>query len=250
MTQPIPILMYHQIDAPPPRGTPLRSLVVAPRDFGWQMRMLKLMGFRGLGLTELLPYLRGAKAGKVVGITFDDGYRNNIEHALPALQRVGFSATCYAVSGLIGKTNAWDAAIGVPAKPLMTRAELREWRRAGMEIGAHTRTHLDLAAAGARAARDEIEGCRHELEDAIGEPVRHFCYPFGEYDRAVVALVREAGFHSAVTTNRGRACAAHDFFHLPRVPVSRATHPLQFLQKLLTSYEDRRGTEVARHDGQ
>ncbi|MDF3833276.1 polysaccharide deacetylase family protein [Cupriavidus basilensis] len=210
--------------------------------------MLKLMGFHGLCIRELVPYLHGEKVGKVVGITLDDGYRNNIEHALPVLQRFGFTATCYAVSSLVGKTNAWDTSIGVPAKPLMAQGELREWGRAGMEVGAHTRTHMDLTKADAATARDEIEGCRQELEDMLGEPVRHFCYPFGEYDKAIVDQVREAGFHTAVTTNRGRASAGHDLFRLPRVPVSRTTHPGQFLQKLITAYEDQRGTDAASHD--
>ena len=82
-----PILMYHQIDASPPKGTPLRGLTVTPERFGRQMGLLRWMGYRGVSINELEPYLRGEKTGKVVGITFDDGYRNNLEHALPVLQR-------------------------------------------------------------------------------------------------------------------------------------------------------------------
>ena len=74
----IPILMYHQIDAPPPRGTMLRGLIVAPSSFNWQMKMLRLMGYTGLSMRDLEPYLQGEKKGKVVGITFDDGYQNNL----------------------------------------------------------------------------------------------------------------------------------------------------------------------------
>ena len=79
--------MYHQIDAPPPKGTPLRGLVVAPASFAWQMRMLKMMGYTGLSMRDLEPYLLGKKYGKVVGITFDDGYKNNHLHALPVLKK-------------------------------------------------------------------------------------------------------------------------------------------------------------------
>ncbi|MCY0856377.1 polysaccharide deacetylase family protein [Cupriavidus sp. D39] len=248
MTSHIPILMYHQIEAPPPRGTPMRGLVVAPRAFAWQMRMLRLLGFQGLALRDLLPYLRGERAGRVVGITLDDGYRNNLQHALPVLLRCNFTATCYAVSSLAGHTNRWDAEIGVPEKPLMTVAELREWSRAGMEVGAHTRTHVDLTSVNSVVARDQIEGSRHDLEAALGVQVRHFCYPFGRFDNVTADLVREAGFHTAVTTNRGRAVAGRNLFELPRVPVSRSTHPGQFLQKLVTAYEDRRGMESKDHD--
>jgi len=83
----IPVLMYHQIDAPPPRGTPLRGLIVAPSSFAWQMRMLRLMGYRGLSMRELEPYIQGHKQGKVVGLTFDDGFQNNVQNALPILLR-------------------------------------------------------------------------------------------------------------------------------------------------------------------
>ena len=70
---PIPILMYHQIDTPPVRGTPLRGLVVHPKDFNNQMRWLKWMGYQGLSMRDLEPYLAGEKPGRVFGITLDDG---------------------------------------------------------------------------------------------------------------------------------------------------------------------------------
>jgi len=73
---PIPILMYHQIDIPPVRGTPLRGLVVHPKDFHNQMRWLKWTGYQGLSMRDLEPYLAGKKQGKVFGITLDDGYKN------------------------------------------------------------------------------------------------------------------------------------------------------------------------------
>ncbi|MEY2622719.1 MAG: hypothetical protein RIT26_2539, partial [Pseudomonadota bacterium] len=111
MHLPIPILMYHQIDQPPPRGTPLRGLVVSPRSFSWQMAMLRALGYQGLSMRDLEPYLEGRKQGRVVGITFDDGYQNNFDHALPILRRHGHTATCYAVSGLIGQSNVWDAGV-------------------------------------------------------------------------------------------------------------------------------------------
>nr|MDQ6882249.1 polysaccharide deacetylase family protein [Pseudomonadota bacterium] len=97
-SRPIPILTYHQVDRPPPRGVPYRGLVVAPDAFARQMALLRMLGYRGLSMTALEPYLRGDQAGKVVGITLDDGYVNNLEHALPVLRRHGFSATCYIVS--------------------------------------------------------------------------------------------------------------------------------------------------------
>ena len=235
----IPILMYHQIDVPPPRGTPLRGLVVSPFSFSWQMKMLKLLGYRGLSMRDLEPYLMGKKSGKVVGITFDDGYRNNLENALPVLKQQGFTATCYGVSGLIGGTNIWDIGV-VDEKPLMSLQDWQQWHASGMDVGSHTRSHAKLIELSAEDARAEIIDSKLELERAIGCEVRHFCYPYGLYGLEHAHMAREAGYATATTTHRSRVALGDDPYALRRIMVARATNPLQFLMKVATSYEDRR----------
>jgi peptidoglycan/xylan/chitin deacetylase (PgdA/CDA1 family) len=215
----IPILSYHQVDRPPPRGTPVRSLVLPPWRLAAQLQALRALGWQGLSMRELQPYLRGERHGKVVGITFDDGYRNNLRHALPVLQRLGFSATVFMVSGQLGGTNAWDHALGVPASPLMTAAELREWIDAGMEVGSHTRNHVNLAQCDDATAREEITGSRLDLEDVLGVPVRSFCYPYGGHRPEHAEMVREAGYTSATTIVSARTREGDDMFRLPRVSV-------------------------------
>ena len=238
---PVPILTYHQIDVAPPRAARFRSLIVAPDAFARQMGFLKMLGYQGLSMTALQPYLSGEKKGKVVGITLDDGYRNNLTHALPILQRHGFSATCYCVSQRLGFTNAWDSELGVAQVPLMDAAELREWVGAGQEVGAHTRTHARLIQLEPAQAAEEISGCKAELEHITGGRVDHFCYPFGEFAAEHVKIVKAAGFQTATTTHRGRANHKHDPFLLPRVPVLRSTALPVLWAKLATGYEDRRG---------
>lgn len=235
----IPILMYHQIDEPPPSGTPLRGLVVSPGAFARQMWMLRMLGYQGLSMVALQPYLRGEKTAKVVGISFDDGYLNNHTHALPALSQNGFSATCYAVSALTGGHNDWDAGL-VARKPLMDVGHWREWLAAGMEIGSHTRHHADLTVLDEAAARTEIADARSELEDRFAVPVQQFCYPYGRYSRRDRDLVEQAGYINATTTHRSRAKPGDDPFLLPRVIVAQATKPWHFWLKIASSYEDRR----------
>lgn len=237
--QSIPILTYHQIAEAPPKGAPFRSLYVSPAAFARQMAMLRLLGYRGVSVCDLLPYLRGEKKGKVVGITFDDGYRNNLVHALPVLQKEGFTSTCYVVSSLLGQTNLWDQALGIAQTPLMTAEELRAWLGGGQEIGAHTRTHANLELMNDQASQAEIMGSKVELEAMLGAKIAQFCYPYGAYRPAHVEQVRAAGYATATTTKRGRAGSASDLFELPRVPVVRATTLPVFLLKLLTGYEDR-----------
>lgn len=218
----------------------MRGLVVSPQSFGRQMALLKLMGYRGLSMSELEPYLRGEKRGKVVGLTFDDGYQNNVTHALPVLLRHGFSATCYAVSGALGGTNAWDAKLGIISKPLMTAREWQIWQSRGMEIGSHTCNHVDLRKCTDEQAALEIRQSRLDLEQQFQVPVRHFCYPYGWFASQHRQMVVDAGYETATTTARGRVVLGDDLFALKRIKVARATTLVMFAAKILTRYEDKR----------
>jgi peptidoglycan/xylan/chitin deacetylase (PgdA/CDA1 family) len=235
------ILTYHQIDLAPPPPAQFRSLYVAPSAFARQMHCLKLLGYRGISMGELLPYLRGDKPGKVVGLTFDDGYCNNLQHALPVLQEYGFTATCYVMSHLLGKTNVWDIPNGVKQADLMTPSQIRQWVQAGMEIGAHTQTHCKLPLVSDADAVREINDCKAELGALLGEAVDHFCYPYGLYEARHAAIAQDAGYLSATTTQRGKVMAGMDLFQLRRIPVVRSTSMPQFLLKLLTGYENGKG---------
>ena len=239
MSRPIPILMYHQLDVPPPRGTPLRGLVVSPRAFDWQMAMLKALGLQGLSMQDLEPYLDGRKQGRVVGITFDDGYLNNHDHALPILRRYGHTATCYAVSHLIGRTNLWDEGVVAP-QMLMGKEHWLRWLDAGMDVGSHTCHHIDLQVTDDAQALSEMQESKSVLESELGAPVRHFCYPYGRYHDRHAQMVRQAGYLTATTMRRGRVHDQHDPYLLPRVMVACSTYPWHMALKVLTDYEDRR----------
>ncbi|MFT7325151.1 MAG: peptidoglycan/xylan/chitin deacetylase (PgdA/CDA1 family) [Rhodoferax sp.] len=239
-TSPIPILVYHQIEEAPPRGAAFRSLIVSPARFSRQMAFLNLLGYRGLSMSALQPYLTGMLTGKVVGITFDDGYLNNLAYALPVLKRYGFSSTCYAVSQQLGQTNVWDLANGIAQTPLMTALQLRQWVAGGQEVGAHTRHHVRLTQVHAAIAMTEITLCMSELQDLTDSPVRHFCYPYGDFTPEHVAMARAAGFETVTTTQRSRCLSGEELMQLPRVPVLRSTTLPTFWLKLATDYEDRR----------
>lgn len=239
-TRPIPILVYHQIAAAPPKGSPFRSLYVAPEAFARQMAWLERLGYQGLSMTALQPYLKGQENGKVVGITFDDGYLNNLSNALPSLMKHRFSSTCYAVSGLLGKTNVWDVKAGIAQTPLMNEAQLREWVAGGQEVGSHTHQHIDLTDSQPENCRFEIALGKNQLESVVENPVAHFCYPYGRYQPEHRAMVDELGFLTATTTQRSRCHPQTDMLQLPRVPVLRSTVLPLFWLKIATAYEDRR----------
>lgn len=238
--RPIPILVYHQIDEPPPRGASFRSLYVTPAAFARQMRFLRLLGYQGLSMSALLPYLLGEKYGKVVGITFDDGYLNNLTRALPVLQAHGFSSTCYVVSQRLGQTNVWDAEVGIAPAELMNAAHLRQWVAGGQEVGAHTRHHVNLGECEDALAEEEISLSKKELSAHTGRALEAFSYPYGRYADRHLEMVHQAGFETATTTVRGRVRAGLNLLELPRVPVVRSTTLPVFWLKVVSGYEDRR----------
>lgn len=239
----IPILMYHQVDAEPPKGSPMRGLVVSPGAFARQMAALNALGYRGKSMGHLLPYLRGEQSGKVFGITFDDGYENNLRCALPVLKRYGFTATCYVVANQVGKTNSWDLNRGVKQVPLMTATELQAWINAGQEVGSHTLNHANLETLNKTEQFKEICESKVQLESLIQQNagVQHFCYPYGSLNKSAVQNVKTAGYLTATTTVRGRAVQGQsEHLLLPRVLVSRTTTWMQLLLKCLSRYEDKR----------
>ena len=237
----IPILMYHQIDEVPPPGVALRNLTVSPASFERQMKRLKHWGFRGLSMRDLEPYLRGELRDRVVVITFDDGYVNTHDNALPILKKHGFTATCYAVSHQIGGHNLWDMPMGMLQKPLMNASAWKHWIESGMDVGSHTCDHIDLSQADEALAKLQIEQSKLELEQMFGVSVRHFCYPYGRFLPPHLEWVAKAGYVSATTTQRGRVhtCQAVNQFSLPRVLVNHRTTWAHLGLKLFTAYEDR-----------
>ena len=234
----IPILMYHQIDASPPKGTPLRGLVVSPGTFARHMSLMHFLGYTGLSMGALMPYLKGEKTGKVFGITFDDGYENNFHNALPVLRRLRFSATCYAVAARLGQSNIWDIDEGIGQVSLMDAGQLQAWIDAGQEVGSHTSHHVDLTVCDKQTLESEISGSRRMLETFLRQPggVQHFCYPYGRFNTDSLNCAGQAAYVSATTTRRGRAQVplVDGALALPRVLVSRSTTLVQLLLKCFT----------------
>jgi peptidoglycan/xylan/chitin deacetylase (PgdA/CDA1 family) len=156
-----------------------------------------------------------------VAITFDDAYAELEQEALPVLARNGQTATIYACPGLLGAPS--DLVLGGGGvhedAALMDAAALRRADAAGFAVESHSSTHPRLTSLDDARLAAEVAGSRSALAEVLGREVRHFAYPFGNYDDRVVAAVAAAGYQSAVTTDHG-AMADHDLLRVPRVYVS------------------------------
>lgn len=229
----IPILLYHSIDVPPARDKPFRSLHVHPDRFRSQMVWLKRLGYQGLSMRDALPYLQGKKQGKVAVITFDDGFLNTYQHAMPILNELGFTATNYFVANQIGGRNEWDIPHDAVEIPCMTAEQMRDWAANGHEVGAHTLDHIYLPGADAAEADRQIADSKTVIESLLGAEVTNFCYPYGGETQAIRDMVQKAGYIHSTTTKRGHAKSTNDPFGLPRRYIRRTDNTLFFLKKLL-----------------
>lgn len=230
----ISILMYHQVGAFAPMRAH-RANYCDHRRFAAQMGLLARLGYRVLDLDGALECLAGTRPTppRAVVLTFDDAYENFYEYALPVLARHGFPATVYAISGWLGRRAEWFAKDpGRPIPALMSAGRLREIQGAGITVGSHTANHVKLAEVPRDVQRSELADSKSALEDRLGTPVRHLCYPFGSFDLDAVRTAAETGYASATTCLRGAAGPADHPLALPRKAISFGDNLLGYWWKL------------------
>lgn len=215
LTTGFPIFTYHKIGSRP-QHTKWRSLYLSPRRFARQMGELASAGYSTARLSGLRP--AEGNPGKKFAITFDDGYANVAAHAVPVLAAHRFQAIQFIVAELIGGENSWDVNEGEVPERLMNVEEIREWLRMGHEIGSHTGTHPRLTRIPRAQMKEEIGASKRRLEDLFGVPVRHFSYPYGDYDNHVIAEVARAGYETACTHLESGLCSSGTpSLELPRI---------------------------------
>jgi peptidoglycan/xylan/chitin deacetylase (PgdA/CDA1 family) len=182
----VPVLMYHQIGEE--KGN---DAVISASRFAEHMEYLHKHGYRTLTLDELADYLDGRAElpPKPVVLTFDDGYRDTYEIAMPLLKKYGFKSTLFIPAGEAEQRYSW--------------AELREMKAAGMEIGSHSFSHRDLGAMTPQRQAEEIGRSKEALDRNLGQDSRYFCYPNGSYNAETLRLLRANGFRLAVTIEPG-----------------------------------------------
>jgi peptidoglycan/xylan/chitin deacetylase (PgdA/CDA1 family) len=233
-TSVLPILMYHRVADDGPAA--LRRYRLSPAAFDEQLHWLREQGYRGLTLGEWRTACerRRALPGRAVMLTFDDGYRDFAEEALPLLERHGFPATVFVVADAVGRTSDWDAAHGEPA-PLMSWDELRALRVRGAELGSHTCTHRPPSGLSNAEAVRELVRSRALIEDELGEPPTAIAYPYGDLDRAVAHLAGACGYTLGFTCEPRCAELTERPLELPRLEV-QGHFTVADLTRLLTHH--------------
>ena len=237
----VPVLCYHHV-APARRGARLKWLYVKPTIFARQLQELRSACYSTPESLTTQPAascckdadgsLHGNPDRRVV-LTFDDGFCDVFENALPLLRQHQLRSIAFLVSDLLGKSNEWQDKSGDVREPLMDEIQIREWLAAGQGIGSHTKTHARLTQLSLAAAREEITASKKSLEDRFGVPVEHFCYPYGDWNKAVRDVIMAAGYKTASTTHPGVNTPKTPPFELNRFIARHRTRTLKTILERL-----------------
>ncbi len=161
---------------------------------------------------------------KRIAITFDDGWRDNYEHAFPIMKQVGFQATIFLIADRIGRAD------------YLTEEQILEMSRYGIRFGSHTLSHPDLASLPEDQKWNEIFGSRKKLEDKLHLNVDFFCYPFGLHDPKSVELVHKAGYRGACSNTPGSNLNAQPAL-LKRTEIGAGDTLFDFEKKIAGAYD-------------
>jgi peptidoglycan/xylan/chitin deacetylase (PgdA/CDA1 family) len=188
------ILLYHHVaplDSISADGSGGWRFTHSPAAFERQLVELQRRRYHFISLAELVSELSRGEPERQdsVVVTFDDGWMDNYQFAFPVIRRLGITATFFVVSDHLRQ--------GARDPKRMGLAELRHLVQEGFTAGTHTRTHPDLTRMPEEAAREEIAGCKADVEQALGVAVEFFAYPRGAFNRCVARLTREAGYKAA-----------------------------------------------------
>ncbi len=212
------VLTYHRVR---PDADDLRS--VTPKVFREHLEILKA-GWNVVSIDEVLAAIRGEKPlpERAVLITFDDGYADLYDHALPLLQEFGFPAVVFMLARYVGKVGRTYSEANYPEAPFLSAHQLREMHRVGIEIGSHGLWHVPLAHLSPREAEKEVRESKRILSDLLGFDVRAFSYPWGragDFHKEHVEMVKKAGYEIAFTMLHGLNSPPFERFKLRRCHV-------------------------------
>ncbi len=214
----IPVLLYHAVSNASAPG--LDAFTVSPARFADQLDAIVDFGAETLTVSEYVDALqrdRQLLPDRTVLVTFDDGYADTHDVALPELAYRAIRSTVYVTTGYLGQRS------GPGGLPMLDGGHLRELAAAGVEIGGHTHNHPHLDTLPARLASEEITRCKATLEAELETPVRTFAYPHGYSSRNVRRLVHASGYDSACAVGEALADPDGDLFRITRLTVRATT---------------------------
>ncbi|RFC35554.1 MAG: Polysaccharide deacetylase [Candidatus Nitrotoga sp. SPKER] len=217
----IPVLMYHRVgDA---HNEWERKYCVSPKRFAEHMQILARAGWQAVTIEDFFTWLDGSieLPEQSFLLTFDDGFLGVHDHAAPVLTALGWPATVFLVSQLIGQRDAWCETHNPSGAtyPLMDASHICHLRTRGFSFHSHTQSHADLPTLDDSALHDQLVGARDDLQTMFGVAVNYLAYPYGHYDDRVLRATQAAGYRAAFSVQPGFNRRDIDRFRLRRLDV-------------------------------
>ena len=215
-TVPVQILFYHRVADEHPN-----PWTIGCSDFRKQIDWMQ-ENFDLISLQEAQRRIRSGNKRPALAITFDDGYSENSSFALPLLIERNIPVTYFVTTyhTTHDKPFPHDVKRDQPLAPNSIES-IRALANAGVEIGGHTRTHIDLGKGwSSEKLYDEVIGATREMESMIGTSIHFFAFPFGQkenLDPRVFRLLRDHGFSGVCSAYGGVNEIGGDAFHLQRL---------------------------------
>ena len=206
-----PILLYHFVgrETLERGGRSTSRYNVTAADFEAQLQLLQRLGYETVTVHEIVLALQGEHTlpPRPIALTFDDGWIEQYTIAYPLLLKYHMRATFYIPSTYPrgGRYVTW--------------AQVQEMAAAGMEIGSHTRRHVDLTTVDSAELWREVAQSRREIEAQLDAAPTTFAYPYGAYNGAVIRDVAKAGYEGAVALGASPVQSANRNFALNRFEV-------------------------------
>jgi peptidoglycan/xylan/chitin deacetylase (PgdA/CDA1 family) len=228
----IPVLMYHRVWS---GMSDNRSKYVVHADtFRRQMKYFADSGFYTPKLADALANSGTLFDGgrKPLLITFDDGYLDTYENALPALLDFGFQAIVFIVTDFSNRTNWWDTPKHIAEAQLMGPRHIREMRTRGIEFGSHGVSHRSLPLVSSDELEFELRRSKKAAEEVLGYPVQYFAYPYGEVDERVKLATISAGYDCAFAFNSGPLHFHADPYEIRRALIGNHSSDMYLYWKL------------------
>lgn len=220
-----PILMYHKI-VPEAYETPHQIFVVAS-DFEKHLQFYQQQGFTTLHFKDYQMFRDGQYNARTfprrpLMITFDDGYLNNLEVALPLLEKYQMKATVFLLANNQIQTNQWDVAGSTEKEfPLMNPEQRLAFSKHPLiEIGSHGFSHAPLSSFTTRSERlHELGESKKSLEHELQREITVFAYTYGTRTTDASKIAECAGYHFAVNTDTGGLQLEDDPWSLFRISI-------------------------------
>jgi len=215
------VLMYHSV------SDTNWKFSLTEKELRSQLRQIASEGFKFIGPGNFQNYLDDINSLKTdsVLVTFDDGYKDFIDNALPVLKEFDIESLLF-IHTSRKSNNLGNNFV------LLNNDEISECIKQGVMIGNHTRTHPDLKTLARSELENEILGAQKDMMELFKERPMFFAYPGGKFNDEVVGTVKITDFAGAFTVNSGLIGRNFDRYRLKRIGMYKSMSKIEIKARL------------------